>query len=99
MFDFQAIIRLRNNGKSPWSRYFVTIPKEIANPLRNNYKSIKRKGVSIPIQARIGFLSRSTSMFYSKQHQTYILPIKSDVRKQLQIKEQDTVYIQITIQD
>gem|GEM_PF-4467984 len=38
-------------------------------------------------------------MFYSKQHQTYILPIKSDVRKQLQIKEQDTVYIQITIQD
>lgn len=97
MFDFQATIWLRNDGKQTASRYFITVPKDIADPLRESYKNTRRKGVSVAIQARIGFLTRNTSMFYSKQHQTYILPIKADIRKQLQIKNNDQVYINITI--
>ncbi len=97
MFDFQATLRLRNDGKQTASRHFITVPKDIADPIRDSYKSIRRKGVSIPIQARVGFLTRNTSMFYSKHHQTYILPIKADIRKQLRIKTNDHIYINITI--
>lgn len=96
-FSFSTTLRLRNDGKESGSWHFITIPKDIADPIRESHKSIRRKGVSVPIQVRIGFLTRETSMFYSKHHQTYIIPIKADIRKQLRIKAEDTIHVNIQI--
>lgn len=96
-FSFGTTLRLRNDGNQAASRHFITVPKDIADPIRESYKSIKRKGVSLNVQARIGFVTRNTSMFYSKHHQTYIIPIKADIRRQLRIKAQDTIHVDIQI--
>jgi hypothetical protein len=43
-YSFQAIVWLRNNGKAPASRHFVTLPKDIADDIKQQVSSQPRRG-------------------------------------------------------
>jgi hypothetical protein len=98
VFTFTAPVRVRNNGKTPASRHFVTVPADIAQQIQEVTADLPRKGRwSVKIQARIGFITRETSIFLDKKLDSYLLPIKADIRKQLQISEWDQLSIEIVV--
>jgi hypothetical protein len=97
--EFSATIRLRNNGKEPASRHFVTLPQDIAEHVRLAQEHVPRKRGrgAVKVEAHIGFVKWKTSIFPSKEHGTYVLPLKKEVRKELRIGEGDKVSILLTL--
>lgn len=97
-FSFTAQLRLRKNGTSPWSRHFITIPKDISDQIKEIASSVPRKGRwSVRVEVRVGFLTRETSIFPDKKSNSYLLAIKADIRKQLHIKAEDTIHVNVQI--
>lgn len=104
MFQFTASIRIRNNGTAPASRYFVSIPKDIADDIKKTTawfisqgRQARRWRWSVKVEAMIGYLKRKTSIFPDKKSNSFLLPIKADIRKELRIKDGDTLAVQIEI--
>jgi hypothetical protein len=96
--EFLASVRIWNNGVSPASRHFVTLPVEVATNIRILVThQPKRWRWSIKVRVRIGRLSRETSIFPDTKTQSYLLPLKADVRKQLGIKEGDAVSVMLEL--
>lgn len=97
-YDFQASIRLRNNGKATTSWHFATIPQAISGAIQSATVSQPRKGRwSLRVEAQIGYMKRKTSIFPDKKSGCYLLPIKVEVRKELWLAENDSVHITITL--
>ncbi len=98
MLTFTAPVRLRSNGKAPASRHFVSVPKDLSGKIKQVTSVLPRNGRwSVKVQARIGFMTRETSIFPDKKSGSYLLPIKADIRKQLHISEWDQLGIAITV--
>jgi hypothetical protein len=68
----------RYPGKSAW--YFVTLPHDIASEIK--FFREKHRGFgSIRVFVKVGKTSWKTSLFPDKKSDSYLLPIKADVRK------------------
>lgn len=98
MFSFNATIRIRKNGISPASWWFITIPKVMSDNIRKEIAWQPRKWRwSIPVEVIIGYYKRSTSIFPDKKSGSYLIPIKAIVRKELNIKEWSEIHISLTL--
>lgn len=67
----------RYSGEAAW--YFVTLPQTKAAKLRK--AELSRGWGSIRVIATIGQSSWNTSIFPDKKSQSYLLPIKAQIRK------------------
>lgn len=66
------------NGDSPW--HFATISKALSKEIKQNLL-FKPKGFgSIPVEVKTGKSKWKTSIFLDK-NETYILPLKKEIRK------------------
>lgn len=59
--------------------------------LRNEYGHLARGFGSLPVTAAINKVSWQTSIFYDGRSETYLLPLKADVRRKADIGEGDAV--------
>lgn len=80
------------------SRYFFTIPVDSSKQIQSIMSNFPRKGRwSVRVKARIWRLDRETSIFPDKKSWCYLLPIKADVRKKLELKEDIQITLILTI--
>lgn len=76
-FNFTAELWMWE-GKGAW--YFLTLPEDIANRIK--FYNEKRYGFGqISITATIGNTSWNTSIFPDKKSNSFLLPVKSLIRK------------------
>lgn len=80
-------------GPAPW--YFVTVPPEEARELKRVSAIVTYGWGMIPVSATIGKTVWKTSMF--PKEGSYILPIKTSVRKAEKLEEGDTVKIRLQV--
>ncbi len=91
-YTFIGSLWIRNNWKAPASWHFITVPQDISNDIKQFVSTQPRKWRwSVRVEVRIGFYVWKTSIFPDKKSWCYLLPIKADVRKKLQIKENDEI--------
>jgi hypothetical protein len=83
------------DGPTPW--YFVTLPKEMSKEIDFFFEDSKRGWGSLPVRVTVGETEWKTSIFASKQLDSYILPIKAEVRKKENIDKDDFVEFEIEI--
>lgn len=83
------------NGASAW--YFITIPKETATDIKHHSVQTKIAWGMLPVSVSIGKSSWNTSLFPDKRTQSYLLPIKSIIRKHEQLEEHDEISVVITL--
>lgn len=86
-------------GNAAWC--FVTLPKHYAEDIRAITKAIgRKKGFgSIRVKANIHDIQWQTSIFPDKQSDSYVLPIKKEIRQKCKIQPGDTVGVQIALTD
>ena len=97
-FSFQSSIRIRNNGTASASWWFITISQDISDSIKKeNFWKPRKWRWSIRVETTIGYLKRETSIFPDKKSGSYLLPIKASIRKELHIKESDTILATIKI--
>jgi hypothetical protein len=93
-FTFKAKI-WEWTGKGAW--HFVSVPQDVSTDISNLFAHAKRGWGSLPVLVTLGSSSWNTSIFPDKKTGTYLLPIKSNIRKQAQIKAGDVVEITLEI--
>ena len=82
-------------GMAGW--HFVTLPKKQAKEIKKTFGGRKRGWGSLPVEVTIGKTSWQTSIFPDKKTQSYLLPLKAEVRKKEGITDGDIIVLKIEI--
>lgn len=82
-------------GKSSW--FFISLPKIKSKAIKKIFKDLMRPFSSIKVNAQIGETKWDTSIFYDKKRETFLLPLKSSIRKMEKIINEEIVEIYIDI--
>lgn len=77
--------------------HFVTLPKTLAREIRERSAGVRRGFGSLPVEVTIGATTWRTSIFPDKREDSYLLPLKADVRRREGIRDRDTVKVAITL--
>ncbi len=86
----------RYQGSAPW--HFVSLPKKESVEIKKEFAKAARAWGSLAVLATIGKTKWATSVFRDKKSDTYLLPLKSEIRKKLEIAEGDTIDFCLEIQ-
>lgn len=87
-FSFEAKVWLYP-GDAAW--HFVSLPKELARKISVLQEGKIRRGWgAVKVKVTVGKTTWITSMFPDKKSETYLLPLKSEVRKKEGIMHGDT---------
>ena len=82
-------------GKAAW--YFVTLPKQIAHEIKFYYSDNFRGWGSLPVSVTIGKTNWETSIFRDKKSESFMLPIKKQVRELEHLELNDMIVITLEI--
>jgi hypothetical protein len=76
--------------------YFVTVPADIAQHIKSFIAGPRRGWGAIKVSVKIGQSRWRTSIFPMGEEQSYILPIKAEIRKAQGLDEGDTARITLS---
>jgi len=92
-FRFEATV-IDWRGPSPF--FFAPVPVEESAEIRRLSKLVTYGWGMIPVEAVIGGVTFSTSLF--RKDEVYLLPLKDDVRRRADVTAGDTVSVDMTLQ-
>ena len=82
---------------SPGGWYFVSLPKDLSKEIRDNLKWQEEGWGRMKAFAQIGALIWETAIWFDTKADTYILPIKADIRKKSNLKTNQNIDMNIWI--
>jgi hypothetical protein len=92
--EFEAVL-WRAPGKAAWC--FLTLPEELAGRVRSLTQGLRNPFGSLRVVARIGSTEWKTSLFADTKANSYLLPVKADVRRQERLAAGDKVRVEVEI--
>jgi hypothetical protein len=75
---FEAELYRWESDKTSW--VFVTLPHDVADAI-DEATSLKGGFGSVKVDVEVGSSTWSTSLFPSKEHESYVLPVKKAIRQ------------------
>ena len=91
-FRFEATV-IDWRGPSPF--FFAPVPPELADELRQVARVVTYGWGMIPVEATIGGVAFTTSLF--PKDDTYLLPLKDAVRRRTGVTAGDRIAVEMTI--
>jgi hypothetical protein len=91
---FRSKLRLYP-GPGGW--HFITLPAKHAKLIKASLHSPRRGWGSVRVNAAIGKTSWKTSIFPDRKSDSYLLPVKADVRMNENLGDGDTAVITLDI--
>ncbi len=85
----------RAPGKAAWC--FITLPEDMAGRVRRLTQGLRNPFGSLRVVARIGSTEWKTSLFADTKTNSYLLPVKADVRTQEGLSAGDKVRVEVEI--
>jgi hypothetical protein len=82
-------------GMAGW--HFISIPKKEAASIKKDFHSFKRGWGSLPVKVTLGKQIWKTSIFWDNKLNTYLLPLKAEIRKKEMVKAGDTIVFLLEI--
>jgi Domain of unknown function (DUF1905) len=92
-FRFEAEV-IHWRGPSPY--FFAAIPEEHAAEIRRITRLVTYGWGMTPVDVTIGRVAFQTSLF--PKDETYLLPLKAEVRRKTNITAGDAIVVEMTIQ-
>lgn len=77
--------------------YFVSLPTAISAEIRQHLKWQEEGWGRIKADAKIGKSQWQTAIWFDTKHQTYLLPIKAEIRKKESIEKDELIRVQVYI--
>lgn len=93
-YEFSAKMWKHN---SPGGWYFLSLPKILSKEIRENLKWQEEGWGRMKTVAKIGELTWETAIWFDTKMDTYVLPIKSEIRKKSNFKIDQNIEINIWI--
>lgn len=85
----------KHSAEGGW--YFVSLPSKISSEIREHLQWQEEGWGRMKATATIGTLSWDTAIWFDKKHQTYLLPLKADIRRKTGIKPDDIIDVMISL--
>ncbi len=82
-------------GMAGW--HMIYLPKKEAGVIKKSFGALHRGWGSLPVLATLGKTRWRTSIFFDKRNDTYILPLKTEVRKKEGVFARDQVQFTLEI--
>lgn len=82
-FEFTAKV-WQHSSPSGW--HFVSLPTKASNEIRKNLKWQEEGWGRLKATAKIGNSEWKTAIWFDTNHDTYLLPIKAEIRKKENIE-------------
>ena len=82
---------------SPGGWHFVSMPKEIAKEIREALQSEEEGWGRLKAMAEIGNSQWSTAIWFDTKWNTYLLPLKAEIRKKEDIQPGKVVEVSIWV--
>lgn len=83
----------------PAGWHFVSLPKKTTDEINFFFSHVKRGWGSLPVLVTLGKTSWKTSIFADTKMETFLLPLKVEIRKKEILKEGDKVKLSLEIRD
>jgi hypothetical protein len=94
-FNFKAKVWLWQ-GENPW--HFISVDKKISEKIKKLQEGKLRRGWgAVKVKILIGKSFWTTSIFPDKRSGTYLLPLKSEIRKKEGIMASDVVRVKLEL--
>ncbi|HVU72753.1 MAG TPA: DUF1905 domain-containing protein [Mycobacteriales bacterium] len=90
--DFEAPLWRWNDGA--WQ--FVALPHDVSDQIDDLVPDKAGFG-SVKVEVTVGTMTWSTSVFPSKEHSSFVLPIKKAVRVKNEVDEGDLVQVHLKL--
>lgn len=88
-YSFRSTVYLWPGQTAAWR--FLPVPKKETADIKTKFGGHARGFGSLPVTATINKVSWQTSIFYDGRSETYLLPLKADIRRKADIEEGDAV--------
>lgn len=85
----------RYSGEAAW--YFVSLPTEVGAAIHESFRGLSSGFGSLKVEVTLGATVWRTSIFWESKAQTYLLPIKAQVRKAERLTDGDTVRLSLKL--
>lgn len=95
-YNFSAEVWLYQ-GNAPW--HFVTLPKDLAVEIQSVFGDRERGWSSLPVTVTIGSSVWETSIFKDKKSESYLLPLKANIRKKEKIEAGANIAIRLELKE
>lgn len=82
-------------GTCGW--YIACLPKEMSKEIRENLKFLEEGWGRLKMTAKIGNTQWETAIWFDTKLQTYLLPLKAEIRKKEKIETDKELEIKIWI--
>lgn len=94
MYEFTARLWLWE-GDAPW--HFVTVPRDVSDDIDARAAEAGPGFGSVRVEVTIGGTTWATSVFPDKKQQSFVLPIKKEVRQREGVGAGDVVRVRLAL--
>lgn len=82
---------------SPGGWYFVSLPKDMSTEIRSNLKWQEEGWGRLKATAKIGDHQWETAIWFDTKKETYLLPLKAEIRKKEKIEAENQIEVTLWI--
>ncbi|MFN0031887.1 MAG: DUF1905 domain-containing protein [Flavobacteriales bacterium] len=82
-------------GKGAW--IFVTLPEKLSNEIRKNFRHEEEGWGRLKVIALIGKSEWPTAIWFDTKRNTYLLPLKVDIRRKENVEVNSQVEITVFV--
>ena len=82
---------------APCGWHFISFPKDVAKKIRENHKWQEEGWGRMKATVKIGGSEWKTSIWFDTKHDTYLLPVKAEIRRKEKIEIEKDVDVSIWI--
>lgn len=93
-YSFSAKI-WQYDGPNGW--YFVSLPQNISKEIRENLRWQEEGWGRLKASAKIETVEWETAIWYATKRNTYILPLKADIRKKCKLEKDQIIEVSVFI--
>lgn len=93
-YKFKAKV-WQHNSTGGW--YFVSLPKEMAKEIRSQLKWQEEGWGRLKAKAELKTIQWETAIWFDTKSDTYILPLKADIRKKVKVNLNDILEITVFV--
>ncbi len=80
-FEFSAKVYYYSSSAEMSGWTFVSLPKELSIEIRDIFKWLEQGWGRMKVIAQVGISEWQTAIWFDKKQDTYLLPIKGEIRK------------------
>jgi hypothetical protein len=84
-------------SEGPGDRYFVTLPDDVAQAVREKFGGSHQAVGSLPVSVALGRSIWSTSLYADHDSNSYVIAIKDDVRRRELVREGQVVSLRFAV--